>query len=802
LAPIRFVFCVHNHQPVGNFDHVIEDAYQRAYLPFLEVMERHPAIPWVLHNSGCLWEWLEENHPEYLDRIAGAVRSGRLEILGGGFYEPVLPALTPEDRRGQVEKMREYLTSRFDVDARGIWLTERVWEPDLPLDLVDAGISYLPIDDTQLQQIGVGAERIRGSFLTESAGRSLRLFPALMSLRYRIPFADPDEVVRFLRNPFPGGGDGLAVYADDGEKFGTWPGTHKLVYQRRWLDRFLSALEAAGDAILPTTFAREAREQDPVGLAYLPTGSYAEMGDWSLPAHHQAVCEQLRETLSEAGLEDEGRLFVRGGFWRNFFARYPESSWMHMRALEASGRCRAFRSTMRREAWENCRDHLWRAQCNCAYWHGVFGGMYLPHLRHGVYAELIRGEALLARGLHGREPWVAMRAADLDIDGHNEIVLENDQLALFLDPNGGGRLLEWDDRSAGYNLINVISRREEYYHRKVTGSAAEQAADSLEPEGSDAAGSASGADADPGTPDAVRFAAGANAGPETPDAARSTAGADAAPETPNAAAVDSSQEQAASIHGGITSKEDGLRELLTYDWYDRAALTDRFFDEEPDPVRQMLQSQHEIGDFVNQPYEADVIEEKDRVQVRLRRTGGLWRGGNCQPLQVEKTISVQSGERGYSVDYRFRNQSDHEMRAWAAIENHANLLAAKADDRFLVVNGQRAKPAYLGAVGQAPAVDSLHLVEGWANWHIEFSLSAPAAYCRYPVRTVSLSEGGAESNDQGLAILFYFPLHLVPGGEHRFGYRAEMRDGQPDLRVPAGELARGRRPIRLVKSKR
>jgi alpha-amylase len=467
LSEVRFVLCIHNHQPTGNFDHVFEDAYQRAYRPFLDVMERFPELPWVLHNSGCLWEWLEKNHPEYIDRIGRSVTAGRLELLGGGFFEPVLPALAPEDRRGQIQRMRGYLKWRFGVTPRGIWLTERVWEPDLPIDLCAAGVEYLPIDDTQLLQVGVPADTVRGSFHTESGGSVLRLFPALMSLRYRIPYANPEETVAFLRDPFPGHGAGLAVYADDGEKFGIWPGTHQLLYEERWLERFLEALQRASDGIRLTTFAAEA-SQPSMGLVYLPTGSYAEMGQWALPPAAQAQWVRARETLRAGGQEAEAELFVRGGFWRNFFARYPESHWMHMRALEASRRCAAVRAAMPEAEWARARDHLWRAQCNCAYWHGVFGGLYLPHLRDGIYHEIVSGETLLARAEHGAAPWVEARALDIDRDGVPEWVLESDATVLFVAPADGGRIVEWDDRAAAFNLVNGMTRRPEHYHAQIT----------------------------------------------------------------------------------------------------------------------------------------------------------------------------------------------------------------------------------------------------------------------------------------------------------------------------------------------
>jgi alpha-amylase len=478
LSGVRFVFCIHNHQPTGNFDHVFEDAYQRAYRPFLDVMDRFPDLPWVLHNSGCLWEWLEIRHPEYVERIGRSVAAGRLELLGGGFFEPVLPALAPEDRRGQIARMRGYLKWRFGVTPRGIWLTERVWEPDLPIDLAAEGVEYLPLDDTQLLQVGVPPEAVRASFHTESAGRVLRLYPALMSLRYRIPYADPEETVAFLRDPFPDHGPGLAVYADDGEKFGIWPGTHNLLYEERWLERFLEALQRAGDAIRLTTFAAEATRPS-AGLVYLPTGSYAEMGQWALPPVAQEAWERTREALRAGGLEREAELFVRGGFWRNFFARYPESHWMHMRALEASRRCAAARPSMAEADWARARDHLWRAQCNCAYWHGVFGGLYLPHLRDGVYRELVSGETLLSRAEHAAEPWADARAVDLNRDGQSEWVLENASTVIFVDPAAGGRVIEWDDREGALNVVNGMTRRPEYYHRKIIDQASSVATETI-----------------------------------------------------------------------------------------------------------------------------------------------------------------------------------------------------------------------------------------------------------------------------------------------------------------------------------
>jgi len=98
LKTVNFIFGIHNHQPVGNFDFVVEDAFQKSYLPFVEVVEEFPNLHISLHFSGCLLEWLEKQHPEYLDRIARLVERGNVEIISGGFYEPVLAMIPDRDK--------------------------------------------------------------------------------------------------------------------------------------------------------------------------------------------------------------------------------------------------------------------------------------------------------------------------------------------------------------------------------------------------------------------------------------------------------------------------------------------------------------------------------------------------------------------------------------------------------------------------------------------------------------------------------------------------------------------------------
>ena len=72
---LRLVLVLHNHQPVGNFDGVFEQAYQDSYRPFLDVFEQYDDLPIALHTSGSLMEWLDARHPG-IRRPAGGAGGG------------------------------------------------------------------------------------------------------------------------------------------------------------------------------------------------------------------------------------------------------------------------------------------------------------------------------------------------------------------------------------------------------------------------------------------------------------------------------------------------------------------------------------------------------------------------------------------------------------------------------------------------------------------------------------------------------------------------------------------------------
>src|SRR4051794_40104009 len=115
MAPVTLLFAIHNHQPDGNFGQVFEQSYEDCYGPVVDALIDAPHVRVALHHTGALLEWIEQHRPAYFDKMRSLVARKQVEILGGGFYEPMLAVLPERDAIGQIHMMAEYCESRFGV---------------------------------------------------------------------------------------------------------------------------------------------------------------------------------------------------------------------------------------------------------------------------------------------------------------------------------------------------------------------------------------------------------------------------------------------------------------------------------------------------------------------------------------------------------------------------------------------------------------------------------------------------------------------------------------------------------------
>jgi len=679
---------IHAHQPAGNFEHVFEECYQRSYEAFLTLVEKHPGVRLALHYSGPLLLWIEKNHPGYFARLRSLVRSGQVELIGGGFYEPILISIPSADQLEQITRLADYIEKHFVKRPTGAWLAERVWEPQLPSALAASGVAYTLIDDLPFLAAGFEPEELFGPYLAEDCGKSVWVFPGLKELRYLIPFRKVEESIAYFKKAAQIHPGGVASFGDDMEKFGCWPGTFAHCYTDGWLENFFAALEENATWLRTCTPSDYIGSHTPIGRADLPTASYAEMMEWVLPT---ATRQRFYAVEKEFAARPDVLSFVRGGSWRGFFRKYPESNLLHKKMLRVSAcvaSIPARRSQPEHTAQvQQARDFLLRAQGNDAYWHGVFGGLYAPHLRTEIWRNLVRAETLADQLTPGAVP-PRVEMLDFDADGASEVLFSAPEYQALLKPSDGATIAALDFRPASATIINSVLRRPEAYHARLR----------------EAATTAQG----------------------------------------NTGAV--------SIHDQVRVKEPNLERFLRYDKYPRHSFRILLFDAARTLADYDSLQLGEVSSVAGGAFQL-LHSSTDGAELVFEQAIPEFAVDPANPprLKITKQFLFGPSPQGCEVSCHLHlSFSQPISRQYAVgLETVINFLAPADDDRFFATPSG---PHNLRFTGVLPG-PLLHLEDGWQRIRVTLHAPNDAEYWVAPIETVSESEGGFERVYQGSQIL-------------------------------------------------
>jgi hypothetical protein len=436
------------------------------------------------------------------------------------------------------------------------------------------------------------------------------------------------------------------------------------------------------------------------------------MTEWALPPDRLIEYERAVECLDGESRLSGLRPFIRGGTWRNFRARYAEAGWMYGRMLQVSDAVAAFdgEASVAAEA----RRALYRAQCNCPYWHGVFGGLYLPHLREATYRNLVAARTALERPANDRRPWALVRHRDIDLDGAEEVELVNAHLAAVLKPDRGGHLVELDLSDWGTNLLATLTRRREAYHHRLEEAVAN---------------------------DHIILADEAEKG-----------------------------DQAKSIHDIVRVKELGLERRLQADRFPRESLIDHFLPPHTSLAAVVHGTYEELGTFAGGRYACEAVEqaapgEPTRVEsavARMRAMGRLIGAGPPRALHLDKYIALRADTPGLTVDYTLRNPSAWPLGVCFAVELNLAMLAGSASDRYYRLGDE-----VLGDFSierDLAGVVRLDLVDEWRDLTVHLDTDEAADVWLYPVETVSLSEAGFERLYQASCVIPHWRVEVAAEG--------------------------------------
>lgn len=222
-AKINLILGFHAHIPHGSPEPEFEGVCKKNLKPFVSTLYKYPRIQAALHCSGTLLYWVERNYPELFMLIEDMVSRRQVELLGGGFYEPILPLLPLQDKIGQIELLTTYLRKHFGKRPQGCWIPAQTWEQNLIAPLVACGMGYTFLSEDQFRDNGIEARDMYSPCLSEEQGKVIAVFPVFRSIENKLAQTSAQTVFRELWERLPHEGEHVvsvfprSVYTCDDE---------------------------------------------------------------------------------------------------------------------------------------------------------------------------------------------------------------------------------------------------------------------------------------------------------------------------------------------------------------------------------------------------------------------------------------------------------------------------------------------------------------------------------------------------------------------------------------------------------
>jgi len=462
MSKVKLIFGTCNTIPSGESDLQFEDAYQRAFKPFITAIYNHPEILTTLYYAGPLLEWLEKKHPEFHMVLGELAARKKIEILSGGYWEPMLPLIPTLDKVGQIEVMTNYLRKKFGKRPHGGWIPGQIWEMHLASSLRASGMNYVFLSERIFP--GAPGACSNAPVVTENQGKTILVFPIMDSLADQFLRVPPERILDSLGKLQTGRGreivatlilNGLALGIGDRQR---------VCYEEKWLERFFNAVAGARDwleCVHPGPYLRNtdlSREK-----VYIPAPTYDALMRWLRRDRPNIGSPDLANVPNSfSGEADRFPQDSPRASYRDFLAKYRESGLLYAKMMHVEVLSNQLRGDKYRK--RNAKEELWRGQEHYAYWHGPSGGIYSSRLRHSAYSALIEAEkATREKGIFK----AALTAVDFDMDGNREYLYNGLIFNAYIHPVGGA-LFELDYLPVSRNYLATFSRYRESYHSRET----------------------------------------------------------------------------------------------------------------------------------------------------------------------------------------------------------------------------------------------------------------------------------------------------------------------------------------------
>ena len=427
----------------------LNEVYENSYKPFLVKIHKNK-LPITLHYSGELLSWLIDSHDGMQMLFNDLLKQKRLEILGGGYYSPLFSLIPRKDRVEQIEAMTTDLRKRFGKRPRGMWITEKVWEPSMPMTMNNAGMEFTFLDEEFFENAGLFNGELYQACITEDQGKTVSIFPVSNRLISQFNLLSAKELVEQIIECGSEKENRIVTMLMNGEDLVFDDATgEKMDEMFRLIDEKRSRIEV----VLPGRYVREIQQKKKV---YFGCVSPGDIGRWSGPVFR----ENTEHSGTSAAPGDRPvRVVNTQSFFRHFLSKYPESNNLYSRMIDVHLLVSQLRGDRQRK--KTAALELHKSQNHSAFWHGGGeAGIYSAEVRRKAYSNLIEAEKITREKSGFRASLIKW---DFDMDGLEEIIYRGLSINTIIHKKGG-TVTELDYFRRPHNYLATMARHREWYH--------------------------------------------------------------------------------------------------------------------------------------------------------------------------------------------------------------------------------------------------------------------------------------------------------------------------------------------------
>ncbi|MDR2865331.1 MAG: DUF1926 domain-containing protein [Spirochaetaceae bacterium] len=425
-SDINIILGFNAHLSFASSDALFEQIYTKQLKPFFQIVYQFPEIPFTLHFSGSLLYKIDRIHSELSSLISTMIDRRQLELIGGGFYEPMMPLLSSQDRIGQIELLTTYLRKSFNKRVAASYIPDIAWEQSVTSALNGAGMLYTFLDEKRFIDAGLSRDEYKVPCIHEDKGKTIIVFPVFSSLRKELAKKNAAEVFDNL----------LTENKDEKPIYTIFP------------DFFPE------DGI--TDIARE----DYIRYFFETVSQFSNNINWTLPGK---ALKSFRPSH---------KVYFNDKASKQFLIEYPEAGLIYAKMVWTKSLIDQLKGDKERK--HSAQEELWKAQ---GYTLFCYSGQYENYFNHDCnsglipqnnekrFAEIqnakVRSAAyssmiLAERTTREKGDWKASLISwDFDLDGINEYLFRDELMNCFVRPQGAA-LFELDFFPKTWNYLNTI----------------------------------------------------------------------------------------------------------------------------------------------------------------------------------------------------------------------------------------------------------------------------------------------------------------------------------------------------------